>query len=167
MTVSFDQLPDQARAWVYTSNRLLNDQEVHLVRSYLEQFTADWSSHGTPLKAAAQVFDHSVIVLAVEDGWDVASGCSIDKSVAVLKTIEQELHISLFDRLLLLHKAELNAPVSFISLPNLKKGIQEGVIPAESLIINTQADSLRAIKEGLWTEIKHSWLGKLTPANIS
>ncbi len=167
MTVSFDQLPDQARAWVYTSNRLLSDQEVQLVLRHLEQFTADWSSHGTPLKAAAQIFDHSVIVLAAEDGWDAASGCSIDKSVGILKTIEQEFQISLFDRLLVLYKTQVTDPVSFISLPSLKKGIQEGNISPECLIINTQADSLKTIREGLWMQIRHSWLAKVMPVHIS
>jgi hypothetical protein len=166
MTVSFDQLPDNARAWVYTSNRLLTVQEITFAEQQLQQFTADWSSHGRPLKASAQVFDQAIFVVAVEDGWDMASGCSIDKSVGALKDIEKTLNISLFDRLLILYKPDRLAPVSFASFSSLKTGLKEGQITFDGLIVNTQADNLKTVREGLWVDIKGSWLAKVVPAHI-
>ncbi len=166
MTIPFDQLPDSTRAWVYTSNRLLTDHEVASITKRLAHFTDEWSSHGAPLNAASIVLDNSVIVIAVENGWDAASGCSIDKSVGVLKAIEQELNVSFFDRLTLLFKENQTASVAFVAVSALKKRIQENEMPLDALFVNTQIDSIKGIKTGIWNDINSSWLVKSMSARI-
>jgi len=166
MTVLFDQLPENARAWVYTANRLLTEQEVETVEHRLSEFTSTWSSHGTPLNAASKVFDRAVVVIAVQDGWDAASGCSIDKSVGILKSLEQELKVTFFDRMLLLFKARKESEISFVLVSTLKRGLQEGEISADALVVNTQADTLNTLKNGPWVAIQSTWLAKSAVLNI-
>ena len=162
MTVSFDQLPNDTRVWVYTANRLLTEQEVLFVQTQLNQFTAEWSSHGSPLNAASYVFDQSIIIVAVENGWNDASGCSIDKSVAVLKHIEHELKVSFFDRMVILYKKDENAPILFLGLHELKTGLKDGSYSNEGFIVNTQQSVLEVVKISPWESIKNSWLATPT-----
>jgi hypothetical protein len=165
MTVSFDQLPQDTRVWVYTANRLLTNEEVLFVETQINQFTAEWSSHGSPLNAASCVFDQSIIVIAVENGWSDASGCSIDKSVGVLKQIEQALNVSFFDRMVLLYKEDENTPILFLGLNKLKMGIKEGTYSSKGLFVNTQTSVLEHVKESPWSVVENSWL--LKPAVLA
>jgi hypothetical protein len=160
MTVSFDQLPQDTRVWVYTANRLLTNEEVLFVETQMKQFTAEWSSHGNPLNAASCVFDQSIIVIAVENGWNDASGCSIDKSVGVLKHIEKELNVSFFDRMVLLYREHENDSILFIGLNKLKMGIKEGVYSSKGFFVNTQSSVLEHVKTSPWSPIENSWLVK-------
>jgi len=164
MNVSFEQMPSSARVWVYTANRILTSSESALVQERLTPFLTEWSSHGTPLKAACQVLDQSILVIAVENGFEAASGCSIDKSVRTLKELEQELKISLFDRLQILYKTAPASAVEVLPLAQFKNKLSAGEISAEGSIVNTQVASVGELKSELWKEVKDSWLAKFLPS---
>ncbi|MDB5255411.1 MAG: hypothetical protein JWM14_106 [Chitinophagaceae bacterium] len=164
MNISFDQMPSSARAWVYTANRILTPAESDLLMQRIAPFLTEWSSHGTPLKAACQILDQAVIVVAVENGFEAASGCSIDKSVRILKDLEQELGISLFDRLQILYKKEGSASAEVLPLPLFKNKLAAGEINSSGLIVNTQVTTVGELKSELWKEVKDSWLARFLPS---
>ncbi|MBC7487842.1 MAG: hypothetical protein H7282_13950 [Cytophagaceae bacterium] len=164
MNISFDQMPSSARAWVYTANRILTPAESNLLMERLTPFLTEWSSHGTPLKASVQILDQSVVVIAVENGFEAASGCSIDKSVRILKDLEQELTVSMFDRLQILYKKEASAAAEVLPLPLFKDKLAAGEINAEGLIVNTQVATVGELKSELWKEVKDSWLARFLPS---
>ena len=82
MNHSFDQMPDDARLWVYQSNRKFSSLELENINSSLQEFLASWVAHGTALKSAYNLYYDQVIVLAVDESFHIASGCSVDASVA-------------------------------------------------------------------------------------
>ncbi len=98
-TTSFDSLPNDARIWVYAADRALTDAEVDRIEHDLQAFTTDWTSHGAALRAAASVFDHRFVVIALDTEESSASGCSIDKSLRAVQQLEQGLQLSLTNRL--------------------------------------------------------------------
>jgi hypothetical protein len=164
MKVSFDQMPSNARTWVYTANRILSPVESAQLLTRLDPFLSEWSSHGTPLKAACQVFDNAVVVIAVENGWETASGCSIDKSVRVLKELEQELNISLFDRMIVLFRNAPHSDLQLLPLAQFKNKMADGEVMPSVLIVNTQVEVLGELKEDLWKPVKDSWLSRFLPS---
>jgi len=157
-------MPFNARTWVYTANRILTDRESNFLLQRIDPFLNEWSSHGTPLKAACQVFDHAIVVVVVENGWEAASGCSIDKSVRVLKELEQELNISLFDRLLILYKQSSSSSLQLLPLASFKSKLATGEISPEGFVVNTQLESLAELEDQLWMPIKDSWLARFVPS---
>lgn len=166
MNIPFDQMPSNARTWVYTANRLLSSSEENLLMERLTPFLAEWSSHGTPLKAAAKIVDQSVLIIAVENGFDAASGCSIDKSVRILKELEQNLGLSLFDRLQILYKENQQAPVEVFPLADFKQKLLVEQSFVNGLVANTQVNTVGDIPFDLWQEVKKSWLARFAPTTL-
>jgi len=164
MNIPFDQMPTSARAWVYTSNRILTSAETELILERMTPFLTEWSSHGTPLKASCTIEDQSIIIIAVENGFEAASGCSIDKSVRTLKEIEQELQLSLFDRLQILYKSSETAAVQVLPLAEFKNKLSAGEISTHGTVVNTQVTLVRELKSELWKEVKDSWLARFLPS---
>ncbi|UPT69069.1 MAG: hypothetical protein M0D57_10815 [Sphingobacteriales bacterium JAD_PAG50586_3] len=78
--------PAMLRVWIYQADRLLTDSEQQMLAEASAQFVAQWSAHGTPLTAAAQVLNGYFLVLGVDEAQAQASGCSIDKSVNFVKS---------------------------------------------------------------------------------
>lgn len=93
-----NELPSDARVWIYQSNRFLSDEECVSVKSSMRDFCEGWLSHGTPVKSSFEVRNRLFLLIYGVEPGDGVSGCSIDSSVAVLRVLESNLGISLFDR---------------------------------------------------------------------
>lgn len=89
-----------SKVWLFTSSKSLSENECLLIQQGLNDFCANWDSHGVLLKAKATILLNRIIVLMVDESNQFASGCSIDKSVTFLKGLEKNYPIYLFDRLL-------------------------------------------------------------------
>ena len=92
-------MPDESRVWTYLCNRILNDQEANLIEGQIKKFTRSWKAHQKPLSANGQLLYNQYIVLAVDESVEPISGCSIDSSVHLVKTIENHLEVDFFNRL--------------------------------------------------------------------
>ncbi len=98
MLVPFESLPDDARVWVYQSNRAFTAPEAAWLTDALTHFCTQWAAHQVPLHAAFQVAYNQFVVLAVDEKANGASGCSIDSSVHALQAMQQHLGVDFFDR---------------------------------------------------------------------
>ena len=143
MFLSFDKMPDYSRLWIYQVDRELTDSEVIAISSILKDFLEHWESHGNSLIGSFQIRLNRFVILAVNEQLTKASGCSIDKSVEIMKTIEEEFDIALFDRTKIAYMHENN--IKTTSLVNIKEKISLGEIKAETIIF----DNLILIKEQL------------------
>lgn len=95
---NLDDLPQQARVWIYQADRFMSQSEQDVIRKALLDFCEGWVSHGTPVRSSFEVENEIFILIYGVEPNDGVSGCSIDSSVAVLRKLESELKIRLFDR---------------------------------------------------------------------
>ena len=82
----------QSKVWVYQSNREFNTAETEEIKKIGLLFTRDWTAHGSQLNASLDILYNRFIVLMVDENDASASGCSIDKSLAFIKNIEQQFN---------------------------------------------------------------------------
>ncbi len=98
MYVNFNDLADDARIWIYQSNRSLTDQEQEEVNTDLKNFLEQWTAHGKDLKAGFELKYKRFIIIGL-DAQTLASGCSIDASVHFIQELEKKYEIDLLDRM--------------------------------------------------------------------
>ena len=98
MYVNFNDLADDARIWIYQSNRSLTDQEQEEINTDLKTFLAQWTAHGMDLKAGFELKYKRFIIIGL-DAQTQASGCSIDASVHFIQELEKKYEIDLLDRM--------------------------------------------------------------------
>lgn len=104
MVETKNNLPGSARVWVYQSNRPFTSEEVKEIQDKLEAFNLEWAAHGTNLNSAVEIFYNQFIVFFVDEAAQGATGCSIDKSVVLVKQLESDYNVALLDRLNLAYK---------------------------------------------------------------
>ncbi|CAA6799234.1 MAG: Unknown protein [uncultured Aureispira sp.] len=124
--VDYKQLPANARVWIYQSNQVFSEAQTKEIQQNLEQFVAQWQSHGAPVSAWAGIRYQRFVILVVDEAQEAPSGCSIDSSVAIIKDIEQKMGVNMFDRLNLAYKVDANTVESadredFAALYSAKK----------------------------------------------
>jgi hypothetical protein len=82
---------------VYQSSRLFSLSEALHIEDMLNDLVANWKSHGTPVRAYANLFFGQFIILMVDETATGVSGCSIDSSVSVIQQIEKEFKVEMFN----------------------------------------------------------------------
>ena len=153
--IAIDQLHPQSRVWVYQASRALLPQEVTAVDQALEQFTAGWTAHDKALKAYGKVHHARFVVLMVDETQATASGCSIDRSVRFLQAVEDQLGISLFDRLFL--ACQTADGINAIHRDDLAKAMDEGTITADTLVFNNLVQTRQQWESEWMIPLHQSW----------
>lgn len=145
----------QSRVWIYQSNRQFTVEEANAIQQKLNAFTDEWAAHGQALKAKAEMPYRFFIVLIVDEGQAQASGCSIDSSVRLIKEIEREYGIDLFDRFNISYKigeeVHVNTKEDFETLISIKK------IDADTIVFNNLVQNLAEYKSKWEIPISQSW----------
>jgi hypothetical protein len=158
MYIPFDQLSDAARIWVYQASRPLEHEEKAAMLQKVQAFLAQWASHGNPLQCSADILYNQFLILAVEESFQGARGCSVDASVQFIRELEQVFQVDL------LHRTQIafrhNEENFVVPLDQLKEKIQQGIIVADMLTFDNTLTK-KAELAGRWlVRVKDSWLAK-------
>ena len=99
MVVDFNTTSDQSRIWIYAAEqKLTNEQENHILKS-ISNHLQNWEAHKVPLTAGVTILENHFIIIALDETKNGASGCSIDTLQNTIQELENELSISLLNRL--------------------------------------------------------------------
>ena len=148
----------ESRVWIYQCNRLFTMSEALQVEDLLQQFTAGWNSHGTPVKGWASLFFGRFIVLMADETATGVSGCSTDSSVRLVKQIEQQFAVTLFDRQLLAFIIKDN--IQLLPLPQVQYAINNNFVQPGTIYFNNLVQTKQELENSWMIPVKDSWLGK-------
>lgn len=156
MYIPYNQLPDTARVWIYAAARPFTARELQHIHASAPLFLEGWAAHGAPLQASYQILEEQFLVLAINEAQQAASGCSIDSSMGYIRSLEQELSLSLSDRSAVYFWQQ--DKVQAYPLTTLKEKIAQGVLTPQSLLINTLAASKADLEQKWLLPAGDSWL---------
>lgn len=156
MHVPFEQLSIHSKVWIYASQTPLTNEQTAIISDELKQFTDAWQAHGVELKASYEIKHNHFIVIGVDESHHAPSGCSIDKSVQVIKSIESQLKIDLMNRLVVYILD--NNSVKTYSSGKLSSAIQEGVLHIDSQVFDNTITSFEKYKNEWLKPAQQTWL---------
>lgn len=149
---------DDSRLWIYQSNRILSIDEVLALEELLKNFTSNWKSHGDDVMGFGTVLFAHFIILMADERQSGVSGCSTDTSVRLMKNIEQDLGIELFNRQNLAFV--VNEKIQQIPLSQLQNAFDNDLISADTLYFNNTVQTKKELEQNWIIPIKNSWLAK-------
>jgi hypothetical protein len=155
MLIPFDDLSPQARIWIYQSTTPIPDQVLPLTKAFVK----DWTAHQQALKASAAVLKDHFLVLAVDEDYQSASGCSIDKSVHFIQELENRFGLHFFDRLQVAYLE--GEKLRFKSQSALKTEIGAGQFTVHTLVFNNLVTTKGQLDTEWCLPAGHSWLSRL------
>ena len=95
--VEFDQLPDDARVWIFPAERSLNEAEQGQLLAVVDQFIDQWGAHAVPLTAGREMRYDRFLFVGVDQRQAGPSGCSIDALFRQTQSLEQQMEVELAD----------------------------------------------------------------------
>ena len=158
MYVPFNQLPASARLWIYQANRPLTEAELAAVQPALQQFVDEWTSHGRVLQASAAVMHQQFLVIGLDEAVADASGCSIDASVRFVRSLEEQLGISLLEKSQLAFI--IDGKVQLLDRRELRAAVAEGRLLPDTLYFDNTIARHEQLQTAWPTPAAGSWLSR-------
>ena len=134
MIVSFDELPEESRVWIYQSNRVFTVTELDFIKSNANDFLNNWTAHGANLQAAIEIPYDRFLVIALNESLHSASGCSIDSSVRFIQNLEKQLDVILLDKMNV--TCRIRNKIEYISLKDFRKMVKKKVLNSDVIVFN-------------------------------
>jgi len=141
--------------WIYQSDRILTNEEETIIQTMLNEFTSEWQAHGHALAALGEVLHHQFIVLSVDEQVAGTTGCSIDKSVNLMKEIEQKFGINLFDRFRIAYRQDQD--IINCSREEFEALIKNGKVTAQTPVFNNLINTRKELYSNWEIPLSQSW----------
>ena len=134
MFVDFNELPGHSRVWIYQADRILTEDEIISISVLAKQFADKWTAHNKDLKASFQIRYNLFLILSVDETQEAPSGCSIDKSVAFIKELENKFNVNFLNRMIFAYKE--HDEVIPLKREEFSNRIKEGYIDNNTIVFN-------------------------------
>lgn len=155
MYIPFQDLPKESKIWIYQSNRKFSDEEIIDIESGLKNFVEGWTAHGTSLEASYLIKYNRFIILSVNQNNQVATGCSIDKSVQFIQELEQKYNVDLLDKMNVTFKN--GEFIAHKTLIEFKKMAKEKAVSGTTIVFNNLVNNIEEFEDAWEVPAIESW----------
>lgn len=159
-TVGFDQLPGEARVWIFASDRPLTAAESSSLLAEVDGFLEQWKAHGAPLRSAREWRDNQFLVIGVDPTLEQASGCSIDGLFRGLRALEQRLGTSLVAGGRVFYRDGSGTP-RMAARRDVPALAANGELRPDSIVFDTSLTSASAYRDRFEVPVSESWVAAL------
>jgi hypothetical protein len=147
---------DNARVWIYQSSRAFNEKEEKEIEEQLYHFYAQWLSHGEKVNGWAGLLFRQFVVIMADESETVVSGCSTDSSVRVIKSLERQYNVQLFDRMTITFL--VNEKPQMLPFGQVQYAIEKGYINKDTLMFDNSITTKQDLLDRWLTPLSQSWL---------
>lgn len=155
MYVNFNTLPQNSRIWIYQADREFTQGEVDLLQENAIAFIEEWTRHGAALKGSFALKYNRFLILAVDESFANASGCSIDASVRFVKQMETLFSMDLMNKLNVTYKE--GQTIHLVNLSTFQEYAKVQKITSETIVFNNMVQT-KGDLESLWeVPAQQSW----------
>jgi hypothetical protein len=155
MIVDFQSLPDTARIWIYQCNRSFSAEEQEDISKKAHDFLAQWTAHGTDLKAGFELKYKRFLVIGLDQNLQSASGCSIDASVHFIQELEKTYKVDLLDKLNVSYKQ--GDFIAYKPLADFKKMAKSKAVSPKTIVFNHLVQTKAEYKDHWEVPAAESW----------
>jgi hypothetical protein len=148
-------MPPNAKVWIYASDKIINASQLETIHQMAAPFIQNWTAHQNQLKAEFAVLYNCFLVFMVDEGFNEISGCGIDKSVKLVKEIEQATGLNLFDRLRIQILENLN--LNIYSKSEILNKIENKELNFEAKTFNNQVSAKAQFDKEWIIDLENAW----------
>lgn len=155
MFVPFENLPPESKIWIYQSSRRFTDDEFASIENEIKSFVDSWEAHGTALEASCLFKYNRFIIMAVNQEIQKATGCSIDKSVEFIQSIERKYEVDLLDKMNVTFR--LGEHIAHKPLIDFKKMAKDKAVSENTIVFNNLVNTIEEWSDNWEVPAKESW----------
>ena len=155
MFVAFNDLSESARVWIYQANRSFTEEEIAELTTKLESFIEQWTAHGANLKASFEIRYKRFIIIALDQEFNMASGCSIDASVRFIQQLEVDYNVNLLDKMNV--SSRQGDFIAYKPLIDFKKMAKQKAVSQNTIVFNNLVTNKEEYQNYWEVPARDSW----------
>ena len=146
--IPFDQLPPDARLWIFSAERPLSSTERSRVLEETDDFIRQWMAHGVPLSAARDLRHDQFVLVGVDERAAGVSGCSVDALVRRMQQLERALGLELVNNAPVLYRD--GGAVERVSRDRFAELAATGTVGPDTLVFDNTLTRVGDLIAGKW-----------------
>ncbi len=155
MFVEYNNLPDNSRVWIYQSDREFTKGEQDFISKKAKDFIEQWTRHGDDLKGSFAIKYNQFLILAVDEGFNNVSGCSIDASVHFVQGLEKVLQLNMMDKMNVSFR--VGEHINIVKMNVFKQFVKENKINGQTVVFNNMVSTKQELETKWEVQAEESW----------
>ncbi len=151
----YSLLSPTSKVWIYQCDKKLDTDIVEQLKMQIEKFTTQWTAHNHALKAWGDFYYGRFLVLMVDESQAAASGCSIDKSVAFVKAIQEAVNADFFNRLIFAFK--IGEKIFSVDRDTFESLYKKAEINDDTIVFNNLVQTKAEFEDKWQIPLGESW----------
>jgi hypothetical protein len=161
--VNFEQLPLNARIWIFASDRPLTGNHAHALLQEVDRFLDQWKAHGAPLRSGRDWREDRFLVIGVDPTAEQASGCSIDGLFRGLQQLERSLSTSLVAGGRVFYRDAQGTP-QVAARKDVPALFEQGVLTGTTSVFDTSITDKEKLLGKFERPARDTWVAALLPS---
>ena len=155
--MTFEQLSNDAKVWVYVSKTKINVDQKKMIEELSIHFLQNWNSHGEQVKGLVNVIEDCFLLISAEVTNDSMCGRAVDANVRFVKELENKTGLVLLDRMTVAYRTN-DEYVNVSSFSYVKSQIKEDNIMEFKSIFNPLVSTKRELITSFEEPYEISWI---------
>ncbi len=155
MLVDYKELPDDAKVWIYPSNRKFYPNEIALVEKQLQEFVKSWKSDDENFRASYQFLYNRFLIFIADTATSSLSVAEIDQLVAFVLELQTAYKIELLDKMNVCFKQGVY--VQYKELKDFKKLIKNRAVTGKTIVFDNLITNKKEYENYWELPIEESW----------
>jgi hypothetical protein len=160
--VTFNQLPESARVWIFASDRPLTGDDARRLLGDVDKFLEQWKAHGAPLRCAREWTEDRFLAIGVDPNVEQASGCSIDGLFRGLQSLERTLTTRLVAGGRVFYR-DAKGQAQLATRAELPALATSGALSDDTPVFDTSITDAGAYRERFVRPAHDTWVASLLP----
>ncbi|MDZ4806070.1 MAG: hypothetical protein SGI90_14520 [Candidatus Eisenbacteria bacterium] len=158
----FDQLPDQARLYVFGASRPVTPTERDILLGAVDEFLGVWQAHKADVVAARDWRHDRFLLVGADEEVTALSGCSIDSLTRRIKELELQLGCSLIDGGAVFYRGTNG--IERVSREVFARRVAQGDVGPGTIVFNNTVTTVGHVRADNWEiPFERSWHAQLFP----
>jgi hypothetical protein len=146
--ILFEELPPDARLWIFSASRPLSGEERRRVLAEADAFIDQWTAHGVPLSAGRDIRHDQFVLVGVNERAAGVSGCSIDALVRRMGQLQAALGVELIENGPVLYRSE--DKIVRVPRERFAELASKGEVSLDTVVFDNTVAEVGAIAGGRW-----------------
>ena len=128
-------------------------EKVHW--EYIETFLEKWTSHGHSFETGYKLPYKRFVVIGLNESSNSASGCSIDKCMNFIKSLESVYDVDLLDKMNVTYRNK--NLIEYVNLKEFIKLAKSNLVSLDTIVFNNLVLNKDEFDENWEVRAKDSW----------
>ena len=158
MFVDYTEISEDAKVWIYPSNRKFYPAEILEIEQKIKTFVENWKKEDESFKVSYQFLYNRFIVLIADDENATITNTDIDASVSFILELQETYKVELLDKMNVCFKQ--GEFVQYKELKDFKKLVKNRAVTAKTIIFDNLITNNHDFKNFWEIPIEDSWYNR-------